>query len=101
MLVDPIHLEPMSRSDQELLVVALGAIGGLAIGFVGFKHVFQEGWTPKERNQALFFVGSLTALFGIMELAKLDDFREYREQANELVGDYTQYLDPLQHTASE
>ena len=71
LLPDLSELPPISTRSMQI-AVALGVIGGLAIGSWGVRHMFVEGMTDEERRNILMYSGGVGLAIGLVYFADLD-----------------------------
>lgn len=76
----PIVVPTMTPDERQMVVVALGVIGGLGVGYYAVRHMFVQGLTPDERSNMLRLAASAAIYIGVTQLVD---------------PAYQQYLDPL------
>ena len=67
----------LDQQDRMLVVVGLGTIGGLFIGYQAVQHLFVEGVTSEERKGVLMYSAAALAAWGLTKLVDLGEYSKY------------------------
>jgi hypothetical protein len=64
-----------TAEDKQLLLIAMGLIGGVGIGYHAFHHLFVEGMEDDARKNMIKFGAGAAVLYGLSMIVDLEPYK--------------------------
>lgn len=69
----PAGMPTLDEQQRNLVLVAMGVIGGAAIGWAAYQHMFIRGMEDKERKNIIGLAAGFGLMYGAAKLFDIDE----------------------------